>query len=124
MSLTKDDLQRLLGTSVDCSEVDEAFDNLDIDGDGMISLDDFLAGFARFLKEAPDTPGYDKTRAFSFIPQFLSPRHSMMHEEHYESVVEPEAVNGVSEQSEDFQRSLVLLSAQNRLDRGVASGRC
>ncbi len=113
-TLSKEDLQQLLGSSVDSAELDEAFDNLDIDGDGEISLDDFLAGFARFLKEAPDTPGYDKSRAFSFLPQFLSPRHSRMHEEQYETKAEPDAVNGVSEPPNNFQMSLALLSANNR----------
>lgn len=114
-ALTKEDLRQLLGASVDNTQLDEAFEHLDVDKDGEISLDEFLSGFSRFLREAPHTPGYDKLKAFTFTPHFVPPRR-FSHEDFYETISEPEkcAVNGVEGPSEDFMQSLAVLSSHNR----------
>lgn len=80
--LTKDDLCHLLGTTVDSAQLDEAFERLDLDGDGLISLDEFIAGFATFWREAPHTP----TPAGSLAEKagFAFPTRQLI-EEHYES---------------------------------------
>lgn len=134
-ALTKEDLRRLLGLDIDSAQLDEAFENLDTDGDGQISLDEFLAGFARFLREAPVTPGYDKRASFNFLlgrahaqaeqtrrgarasSLRSSVRRRLAEEECFESTDSGKKVemNGDSvEPSEDFSRSLVILSSHNR----------
>ena len=62
-TITKEDLSHLMGAGEEeegekhgggASKVglDEAFERLDVDGDGEVSLDDFMEGFATFLREA------------------------------------------------------------------------
>ncbi len=104
--LTKEDLQQLLGATVDSSQLDEAFGHLDMDKDGEISLDEFIAGFAKFWKEAPHTPGYDALPSFTFTPPVTV-------EEHYESDREP---------SHRLNKSLAALSSHNRYVCGCACG--
>lgn len=109
-NLIKEDLRQLLGASVDNAQLNEAFDHLDVDGDGEISLDEFIGGFARFWKEAPHTPGYEKLR-------FAFPTHPPGRlEEHYEG--EGGGENHLHEEeeepSEEFKRSLVQLSSHNK----------
>ncbi len=96
--LTLEDLQQLLGATVNSSQLDEAFGHLDLDKDGEISLDEFIAGFAKFWKEAPHTPGYDALPCFTFTPPETV-------EEHYESDREP---------SHHLNQSLAALSSHNR----------
>ena len=106
----KEDLRQLLGTSVDNTQLNEAFDHLDVDGDGEVSLDEFIGVFARFWKEAPHTPGYEKLR-------FAFPTHSPERlEEHYEGegCGENHLHEEEEEPSEEFKRSLVQLSSHNR----------
>ena len=95
-SLVKDDLKPLLGSDVDSTQLDEAFDNLDIDGDGQISLDEFIGGFTKFWKDAPHKP--DK---FPSLPTSKVV--------HYES---EQAQNP----SEKLQDCLSVLSSHNRSD--------
>ena len=118
-NLTKEDLRQLLGATVDNVQLNEAFLHLDLDGDGEISLDEFIGGFARFWKEAPHTPGYEKLR-FSF------PSHSSSGvtgggggggraEEHYEGEGGENHYHGEEEEpSEEFKTSLIQLSSHNR----------
>ena len=137
-SLTKEDLRKLLDVDMDNAQLDEAFENLDTDRDGQVSLDEFLAGFARFLREAPVTPGYDKRASFNFLlgrthaqsshaeqsrrgarssGLRASLRRRLAEEECFESTDSAKKVemNGDSvEPSEDFSRSLVILSSHNR----------
>ena len=126
-NLTKEDLRLLLGATVDNSQLDEAFVNLDMDGDGEISLDEFLAGFARFWKEAPHTPGYEaKGYKFTFnsLPRRSRQRY-LREEDFYETTPQTEvhvnggeASNGAggeeSGPSEDFMKTLDTLSSHNR----------
>ena len=112
-NLVKEDLRQLLGATVDNAQLNEAFGHLDVDGDGEISLDEFIGGFARFWKEAPHTPGYEKLR-FSF------PMHSSVAkvEEHYEGEGGGEnSYHEMEEPSDEFKRSLVQLSSHNRYIR-------
>ena len=117
-NLVKEDLRKLLGASVDNTQLNEAFSHLDVDGDGEISLDEFIGGFARFWKEAPHTPGYEKLR-FSFPanpPGRLEEHPPGRLEEHYEG--EGGGENHFHEEeeepSDEFKRSLVQLSSHNR----------
>ena len=97
--------------------------HLDLDGDGEISLDEFLGGFAKFWKEAPHTPGYEKLR-FSF-PSHSSPSRSSVMEERGGGGRREERYEGEGgenhyhddneeEPSDEFKRSLILLSSHNR----------
>ena len=140
-ALTKEDLRRLLDVDVDNVQLEEAFENLDTDRDGQISLDEFLAGFARFLREAPVTPGADKRKTFSVLLRRThaqsghaeparpsapsatgragghrpSLRRRIIEEECFESVDGGGKMNGDNvEPSENFSRSLVILSSHNR----------
>ncbi len=108
-SLSKEDLQGLLGSTVDSTQLDEAFDRLDLDKDGAISLDEFLAGFATFWKEAPHTPGFEPLPNFSFN-QVLP---STVMEVHYESNT------GSHEPSQRLNDCLATLSSHNRYVRPV-----
>ena len=98
--LTKEDLKQFLGAKVDSTQLDEAFENLDLDKDGEISLDEFIAGFAKFQKEAPHTPGSDPVESFNFPPE-------PQVEERYES--------GDCVPSDKLKESLSVLSSHNRL---------
>ncbi len=98
-SLSKEDLQGLLGATVDSTELDEAFDRLDLDKDGEISLDEFLTGFAKFWKEAPHTPGFDSLPTFS-LPDTVK-------EVHYECTTSQEPSHRLNE-------CLSTLSSHNR----------
>lgn len=121
-SLCKDDLQRLVGPQVDPGQLDQAFDNLDADRDGQVSMDEFIAGFARFWRETPDTPSHKKYD-FNFSPSHslssslntssLFTSRSLPSEEHYEYGGEEEGgeEGGPDEQ---FQRTLCVLSSHNR----------
>ena len=130
--LTKEDLRRLLGVDINNEQLDEAFENLDTDGDGRVSLEEFLAGFARFLREAPTTPGKDRhplLRASGHSclgePVQLRPkkrgsvRRRIVDEEYYETTENGDGrveLNGgpAVKPSEDFSQSLGTLSSQNR----------
>ena len=102
-ALTKDDLRELLGASVDSVQLDLAFQHLDTNRSGEISLDEFLGGFAQFLKEAPHTP-----RPPHYV-NFTRPRRRRLEtEEFFEAAEEEEGP------SEDFKRSLTILSSHNR----------
>ena len=50
--VTKEDLRVILRGEVDSNDLDEAFDRLDSDGNGQITEDEFMNGFATFLVEA------------------------------------------------------------------------
>ena len=134
-SLTKEDLRKLLEVDIDNEQLDEAFENLDTDGDGRVSLDEFLSGFARFLREAPTTPGHDRHPDFALLrasgghgepavrlraggkKRGGSARRSLVVEECYESADNgADQVNGgpAVRPSEDFAQSLVTLSSHNR----------
>ena len=119
-NLIKEDLRQLLGASVDNAQLNEAFTHLDLDGDGEISLDEFIGGFARFWKEAPHTPGYEKLR-FSFPGHPLEERRGIVKEkieEHYEGEGgENNCHVDEEEPSEEFKRSLIQLSSHNRCVR-------
>ena len=131
-NLTKGDLRKLLGSQLNSRELDEAFDNLDTDGDGEISLEEFIAGVARFWKEAPNTPSIPLTPSltpnlrkqsaagdqplFTFSPSQLTKQSvQACPEECYEYGGE----DGWSERkkpcpSEQFQGMLSALSLHNR----------
>ena len=117
-SLYKEDLQKLVGPQVDPSQLDQAFENLDADGDGEVSQEEFISGFARFWRETPDTPGIEKKCDFSFSPShFLGGgRNRLPSEEHYE--YDGNELCGeeeeVPEPNEQFQRTLGVLSSHNK----------
>ena len=139
-SLTKEDLRRLLDVDMDNEQLDEAFENLDVDGDGRVSLDEFLGGFARFLLEAPTTPGKDRNslllaeqgsqrgsgRGGGGGRKRGSVRRRLVDEECFESSETTHAVNGGGAErpgenggpavkpSETFDGSLSTLSSHNR----------
>ena len=134
-SLTKEDLRRLLDVDIDNEQLDEAFENLDMDGDGRVSLDEFLSGFARFLREAPTTPGKDIHHMLLASGGLMDPsqqrprtsgrkrgslRRRLVDEECYEStdngVGRVSEVNGepTVKPSENFDQSLGTLSSHNR----------
>ena len=131
-SLTKEDLRRLLDVDIDNEQLDEAFENLDMDGDGRVSLDEFLSGFARFLREAPTTPGKDRHPLLlssgcytdsgqqrprtSSVNKRGSMRRRLVDEECFESCEKSVEVNGepATKPSEDFARSLNTLTSHNR----------
>ena len=136
-SLTKEDLRRLLDVDMDNEQLDEAFENLDVDGDGRVSQDEFLGGFARFLLEAPTTPGKDRNSLLLGIGQEQggqrgrgggrkrgSVRRRLVDEECYESTAGTHAMNGAERPSENgepavkpsetFAGSLSTLSSHNK----------
>lgn len=98
--ITKNDLHALMGgkSQVDTGQLDEAFENLDMDRDGEVSLDDFVAGFAKFWKEAPHTPGIER------LPNFTFPTG---HDQY-------ECDTAEHSPSERLKESLVALSSHNR----------
>lgn len=53
--VTKEDLRLILRGEVDSHDLDEAFDRLDSDGNGRITEDEFMTGFATFLVHASTT---------------------------------------------------------------------
>ncbi len=116
-SLYKEDLQKLVGPQVDPTQLDQAFENLDADGDGEVSQEEFIAGFTRFWKETPDTPGIEKKYDFSFSPSHImgGRRNRLLSEEHFEyggeEMCEEE---DLVEPNEQFQRTLCVLSSHNR----------
>lgn len=61
--LTKEDLVGILEGTVDNSELTEAFNEMDKDGDGQIRLDEFMDGFATFLRHARHTTSQDAEEA-------------------------------------------------------------
>lgn len=133
-SLTKEDLRKLLGVDLDNEQLDEAFENLDLDGDGRVSLSEFLSGFTRFLCEAPTTPGKDRhpllrvgvclgepgpQRPRTGVKKRGSMRRRLLDEECYETTDsdrERVEMNGdpAVKPSEDFHQSLATLSSHNR----------
>ena len=125
-AITKEDLKRLLGVSdsESIAQLDEAFERLDVDEDGQISLEDFMTGFARFLREAPNISlpeasdkGFDMTPTRSAF-KYDSARANapkMAEEECYESNADESSINPVVKApSVQFQRSLAALSSNNR----------
>lgn len=118
-SLCKEDLKRLVGPLVEPVHLDQAFDNLDADRDGEVTLDEFIAGFARFWRETPDTPSHKKYD-FSFSPPHSMTSSSLVNagkhlhsEEHYEYG----GVENIEEEvgpDEQFQGTLRVLSSHNR----------
>ena len=131
-SLTKEDLRRLLDVEMDNEQLDEAFENLDMDGDGLVSFEEFMGGFARFLLEAPTTPGRDRNSLLLGEAGLQrrasgrrrgSARRRLLDEELYESAAGG-VVNGAGQgkenggpgvkPSESFARSLGTLSSHNR----------
>lgn len=118
-SLCKEDLQRLVGPLVDPVHLDQAFDNLDADRDGEVTMDEFIAGFSRFWRETPDTPSH-KMYDFSFSPShsmnsssLINARKHLPSEEHYEYG----GVENIEEEvgpDEHFQSTLCVLSSHNR----------
>ena len=133
-SLTKEDLRRLLDVDMDNEQLDEAFENLDVDGDGRVSQDEFLGGFARFLLEAPTTPGKDRNslllgggpeqggqRGRGGGRRRGSVRRRLVDEECFESATDTHAMNGAerpggpaAKPSETFAGSLSTLSSHNK----------
>ena len=116
-SLCKEDLEKLVGPQVDPVQLDLAFEKLDADRDGVVSMDEFIAGFARFWKEAPNTPAH-KRGSFSFSPSHsllvksnLPKEHPL--EEHYEYEGNS-TVEEVGGPDENFQKTLGILSSHNR----------
>lgn len=116
--LLKEDLQKLVGPQVDPVQLNQAFEHLDADGDGEVSLDEFVSGFARFWRETPDTPvpGTDKRYDYTDSPKhtFAVRRGRIPSEEHYEYGGDEDKDEDIGEPDEDFQRSLTVLSSHNR----------
>lgn len=113
-ALSKEDLQKLVGPQVDPNQLDLAFENLDADKDGVVSMDEFIAGFSRFWRETPDTPAH---KQYNF--NVTSPAHSLRRkrlpsEEHYEYLGE-DSVQEETGPDEEFQRTMCVLSSHNRL---------
>lgn len=114
-SLVKQDLEKLVGPQVDPVQLNQAFENLDADGDGVVSMDEFIAGFARFWRNTPDTPSH-KHHEFN-----ISPSHSLdwrkqqlPSEEHYEYCGEETMDKDEGGPDEEFQKTLCVLSSHNR----------
>lgn len=124
-AITKDDLKRLLGVNDNESsaQLNEAFERLDVDEDGQISLEDFMTGFARFLREAPNTPGPDASlKGFDLTPTRAAIKYDSaranapkMVEECYESNSDENSIStATKEPSVSFQHSLYALSTHNK----------
>ena len=117
-NLTKSDLSKLLGSQVNSSQLDQAFANLDTDGDGEISMEEFIAGVARFWKEAPNTPSVGSDLPLFCFPSTNSiplPQPSMCPEEYYEYEGDECLSDGIRPSpSTHFQSMLSALSSHNR----------
>ena len=143
--LTREDMRQLLGgESVTPTEADEAFDRLDTDRDGRVTLDEFLAGFSASVQESEHNRGNrDRTvsvrkrflllflynthmRILSFILSFLflslqwqfsrtgSRRRSFRRRPIQEDLYESESTESLP-LSESIKKSLSSLSGHNRL---------
>ena len=56
--LTREDMRQLLGgESITPTEAEEAFDRLDTNKDGKVTLDEFLAGFSASVQESEQNRG-------------------------------------------------------------------
>lgn len=104
--LTKEDLATILGGSIDSDELDEAFEKLDTDGSGHISIEEFMEGFATFLRDTRHS------QAESMRPRSTSfRRRRPVQELFYESENSSQEEN---KPSFGFKSSLSFLSPQNR----------
>lgn len=115
-SLSKEDMQKLVGPQVDPVQLDLAFENLDADGDGVVSMDEFIAGFTRFWRETPDTPSNSLSLKpdFSFSSPVRTGRKRLPSEEQYEYLGEDTSIKEEVGPDEEFQRTLCVLSSHNR----------
>ena len=105
--LTKEDLMTILGGTVDSEELDEAFEKLNSDGSGRITIDEFMEGFATVLRDAQHSSDTAmRPRSASFRR-----RRPPVQELFYES--ENSSQEGRAS-SQGFNQSLSFLSPQNR----------
>ena len=109
--LTKEDLATILGGSIDSDELDEAFEKLDSDGSGKISIEEFMEGFATFLRDTRHS------EAESMRPRSVSfRRRRPVQELFYESENPSQEEN---KPSGGFRSTLSFLSPQNRCGCGA-----
>ena len=111
--ITKDDLSAMFCGQIEADLLDEAFDKLDSDSNGRITLEEFMGGFSTFLREAqshngsnelvPDE-GYYRSRSGS-----VRKRRTI-----FEETFENDTNSRVIKPSDSFKRSLKPLSIRNR----------
>ena len=113
--VTKDDLKVILHGEVDSSDLDEAFDRLDKDGNGRITEDEFMNGFATFLMEASSAQNNDDFE--TSIAGHTFKRNSSVRRSRRKPIQELlyEAQEGEERKpSDSFKKSLNHLSMHNR----------
>ena len=115
--VTKEDLKSMLRGQVDSTDLDEAFDRLDRNGNGQITETEFMNGFATFLLEASSAENieddFDPFGGSSFRSRSSSFRRSQRRRPVQELVYEAQE-GEVRKPSESFKKSLKHLSIHNR----------
>ncbi len=120
--ITKDDLKVILHGEVDSNDLDEAFDRLDADGNGRITEDEFMNGFATFLVEASSAQNNeDLSIAGHTFKRNSSVRRSRNRKPIQELLYEAQE-GEMNKPSDNFQKSLKHLSLHNRLVSLVHAG--
>ena len=111
--LTKEDLVNILGGTIDSAELDEAFEKLDTDGDGRIKIDEFMGGFATFLRDAHHSPMHGPDMAMRQRSGSFRRKRRPIQELFYES---GSSVEEGATPPPGFKQSLSFISPQNRYD--------
>ena len=114
--LTKEDLREVF---VDASELDEAFAKLDSDGNGRITLEEFMAGFATFLRQtqsggASEDKSDTSPRTDSGFRRSGSTRRSARRRPIPEIYFESDTTSSEEKPGDTFTTSIKPLSSQTK----------
>ena len=115
--VTKEDLRVILRGEVDSQDLDEAFDRLDSDGNGRITEDEFMNGFATFLVHASTTANEEDDSDTTVGGHTFRRNSSMRRSRRPLKEILYEAQEGDEKApSEHFKKSLKHLSVHRRLE--------